>query len=93
LQEGVKTEISVQIPWIDGSVARTHEYSANWVAQNTVRLKNASLQEPIRSMGVGGPDNTQERYSVCRTQAFDETALPMQLYRTPHARKTCCRSL
>jgi alkanesulfonate monooxygenase SsuD/methylene tetrahydromethanopterin reductase-like flavin-dependent oxidoreductase (luciferase family) len=73
-----------QQPWIEGSVPPTYEYFTNWVAQSAVKLKNASLQDLVRSACVGSPDTCLMMLQRLEDAGIDETMLFMQLYRTPH---------
>jgi alkanesulfonate monooxygenase SsuD/methylene tetrahydromethanopterin reductase-like flavin-dependent oxidoreductase (luciferase family) len=73
-----------QKPWIEGSAPPTYEYFTNWVAQGALKLKNASVQDLVRSSCVGSPETCLKMLQRLEDAGVDETMLFMQLYQTPH---------
>ena len=73
-----------QKPWLEGSVPPTYEFFTNWVAQNTAKLKDASLADLVRGSCAGSPDTCFKMLQGLEDAGVDETMLFMQLYQTPH---------
>src|SRR5260370_26213708 len=73
-----------QKPWIEGSVPPTYEYFVNWVAENALKMKGASVADLVRGSCAGSPDTCLKLLQRLEDAGVDETMLFMQLYQTPH---------